>query len=51
LLEIWMSMLGLKVGTTSVVVMMPLSKKRARMSLLLVPTTKCEIGRPICFAA
>ena len=27
------------------------SKKRARMSLLLVATTKCEIGRPMRWAA
>ena len=42
-----MSMLGLSVGWTSPMVIVPVVRKRVRMSLRLEATTNCEIGVPI----
>ena len=42
-----MSMLGLHVGTTSVVMSAPVAIQRAKMSLALEPITKRSIGVPI----
>ena len=45
--ETWISMLGLNVGTTVLVAMMPERRKRGRMSLRLEPITSRSTGRPI----
>ena len=50
MLDTWMSMLGLIVGCTSDIVIVPLSKNRVRMSLRLLPTTNCSTVTPICDA-
>ena len=42
-----MSMLGLKVGSTAPTSIVPVSKKRVRMSLRLEPTISVAIGRPM----
>src|SRR5579883_754137 len=47
LLDTWMSMLGLKEGSTVPIVMRPVAKKRARMSLRLVPMTSAATGKPM----
>ncbi len=45
--DTWMSIDGLKVGTTSRVVMSPAVTKRVRMSFVLEAITKSLIGAPI----
>ena len=46
-----MSILGDMVGITSRISRRPVAKKRARMSLRLLPTTSWEIARPMRCAA
>ena len=45
-----MSMLGLSVGWTSPIVIVPVVRNRVRMSLRLEATTNCEIGVPMRWA-
>ncbi len=44
LLDTWMSMLGLSVGSTPAISMIDDSRKRVRMSLALLATTNCATG-------
>ena len=48
---IWMSMLGDRLGCTPCMLMSLLARKRARMSLWLLATTRRATGRPIRRAA